>query len=135
MSDGAAMSKRLVLASNNAKKTTEMQALLAPLGQPRESRKHPLQVLGQPRAVFAAVGGQHQVFQHRQVGEDAPPLGHVADAQRHDLVRGHFRQVDAPEAHGALRNRDQAGDGPQRRGLARAVGAHQCDDFPFVHFH
>ncbi|KAI3478981.1 hypothetical protein L1887_59004 [Cichorium endivia] len=73
-----------------------------------------------------------QVLGHRQVGEDAPPLGRDGDALAHDLVRGQLGDVLALEAHGAAAGARRAAEGHEQRGLARAVGADQRDDLAVV---
>ena len=78
-------------------------------------------------------GRHQQVFCHGQVGEYLLTLGHQRDAHLRDAVGlagfdapplegdralGHARVVDAVEA----------GDGAQKRRLARTVGAEDADD-------
>ena len=88
---------------------------------------------GGPGPVPAAVGGQVEVFQDRQVGEDpAGPRGRGACPARRPGGPA-VGEVAAREADASPAGRDQAGDGPQRRGLARAVGADQVTISPSHH--
>src|SRR5690606_33717771 len=107
--------------------------LVFPLAQAGEEGEDPLQVLVDPGPVPAAGGGQEEAFQDRQVGEDPPALGDVAHAQGHHLVGGKLGEVHPGEADRPPAGRDEAGDGPQGGGLARAVGADEGDDLPFLH--
>src|SRR5918998_469462 len=78
-------------------------------------------------AVTAVDRPDAQVVLDRQVGERAPALGDVGDAEpRHGLgALAHDRR--AVEADVAL-DGDEAADGPERGGLARAVGAEHHGD-------
>ena len=79
-----------------------------------------------PARVAAQIAAHLQVLAHRHVGEDAPPLRAMRDAAARGSRAGAARVMSSPSkmmrpAHG----RQQAGDGLERGGLARAVGADQ----------
>ena len=71
-----------------------------------------------------------QVLEHAHALEDGAPLGHMADAERHDLVRGSADDIAALEGDRPGRRTDQTGDGLEQRGLAGAIGADQGNDLP-----
>ncbi|MPN06387.1 hypothetical protein SDC9_153643 [bioreactor metagenome] len=56
----------------------------------------------------------------------------MRNAELHDLVRLHLGQLVAFKLDGTALSALQAGDRPKNRGLARAVGANQSDDFALV---
>jgi len=56
----------------------------------------------------------------------------VRDAVGHDLVGGLAGQLGALERHAARARRDEAGDGAQQGGLARAVGATTATASPWL---
>ena len=74
-----------------------------------------------------------EVLGHRQPEEDAAVVRHVRDAQPRPRGRRHPGQVGAVQPDRAASRLEQPGDGPQRRGLARAVGAEQRHDLPGAH--
>ena len=74
---------------------------------------------------------QAQVLLDRQVGERTAACGHVPDTETRDRRGGATCEILAVEAP-CTRRRDAPGDGTQERGLARAVGAQDGDDLPFV---
>jgi hypothetical protein len=75
-----------------------------------------------------APGRDLQVLQHRQIGEDAPPLGDVDDSGPDPLRGRQAGDVLAVEADLDLGPHEDAGDRPEQRRLARAVGAEDGDD-------
>ena len=79
-----------------------------------------------PGAVGRA-GSDLEVLPHRELGEDAPVLRHVADAAARQPVGRGAGDVLALEAHVALRGRRQAHDRAHGGGLADAVAAEQAD--------
>jgi hypothetical protein len=72
-----------------------------------------------------------QVFLDAEVGEDAPALGHVADAAAGDAVGRPARGFRAENRDAALTRRRQADEATQRRGLAGTVAAKQRRDPAF----
>src|SRR6185437_15064129 len=64
-----------------------------------------------------------QVFQHRELREDAPVLRHPTDAEARDLVGLEAHEIVAVIAHVAPAPADETHDRLHRRGLARAVAA------------
>ena len=108
--------------------------LLAPGEQPslaiqhlaelRKALEHALQ--GPARARPAS---DLQVLPRGEVGEDAARLGHEGDAELRDPVRGHPADGRALVRDGPARGRREAGDGAERRGLARAVPSQEGDHF------
>ena len=97
------------------------------LAQAREAVQHDLHLQG---AVGVVVAADEQVLAHGHVGEDHLALGHqhgrVADAAPGGLA-GRGATVDE---HLARPGRQQADDGFEQGGLARAVGPEQADDLP-----
>ena len=85
------------------------------------------------------MGPDPDVLLDRQFGENAPPLGHLGDAQGHDLLGTHFVDGLPVELDGALFDfavlvLEQTGDGPQGGRLAGPVRAEEGDDFPIRNF-
>ena len=88
--------------------------------------------------VAARESAEPQVFKRRHVGDDAATLHYLDDAAADDLVG-----IDAVDALAfeddiaagdlAVFGLEQTGDRLQRRRLARAVSAKQCDNRPFRH--
>ena len=70
-----------------------------------------------------------EVLGHRQVGEDAPVLGHVAEPEPGDLVRRAPVDARAFEANLARARLDEAHQRLERGRLAGAVAAEEGDDF------
>ena len=60
------------------------------------------------------------------------PSGHLHDAERHDVVGGHAREVPAVEDDLPAARPQQPADGVQRGRLAGAVGADERDDLALV---
>src|SRR5205814_4888200 len=104
-------------------------ALLQPLAQAREIVEH-ARLLACGTEIASGVPTEHQVLVHREICEDLPSLRHLHDPQTHQAIWAH--PVDAPtvELDCAPRRPEEAGDHPQRRGLARAVRSEQRDDAP-----
>ena len=71
-----------------------------------QARKQLVDALDGPRA--GALDRHLEVFVDRQVGEDAPPFRHEADAQRGDAVRRRMRGLGAEDADAAFARRRQA---------------------------
>ncbi len=78
------------------------------------------------------IGSHLEVLEDGEAGEDAPALGHQAQAFLVDMVGGHLGDVLAHEAHGALPGVEEPGDGAQGRRLARAVAPDEGDDLPLL---
>jgi len=72
-----------------------------------------------------------------EVGEHAPLLGDVRDAQRRDVLGRQVRDVPSLVGDRPVLNcrRARARDAPERRGLARAVTAQQRAYLPFLDVH
>ena len=102
------------------------------LGQPGEDRQHLVPVGSAPRP-RPGEGAECQVLGHRQVGEDAPPLGHLDQPGLHHRAVVGARQVMAVKAHAPAPGRQQAADREVQRGLAGAVAAQQRDDLVGPH--
>ena len=66
---------------------------------------------------------QHEVVEHRHLGEQLDVLKGAGDAQVGNAVGPHPRQGAALEADGALLRPVHPGDAVQDAGLAGAVGA------------
>ena len=103
---------------------------LDPLAQPRETVEHDVELQG---AVGVVVAADEQVFAHGHVGKNHFAFRHehggVADAAPGGLaVRGPAINEDV-----ALPRRQQADDGLEQGGFARAVRAEQADDLAGAH--
>ena len=66
-----------------------------------------------------------------EVGERSPALGHLGDAVAHDGVGAGVADV-VPGHRDRTSARDRARDGPDRRGLAGAVGTEDDDHLALV---
>ena len=91
----------------------------APL-EPREVAADAVVVGGE--AVAPEVGAEAEILMHRELAEDAAPLGDVRDSDARDLFRRGSVDPVAREAHSA-RGGDEPGDRTQSRRLARSVAA------------
>ncbi len=65
--------------------------------------------------------------------KDAPSFGRLCDAQAHDLMGGHPRDVLTLEQDAAFARARGAADGHHERGFACAVCADNGDDLALVH--
>ena len=74
-----------------------------------------------------------RILHDGEQAEDAPVLGHVADAEPCQLVRRQVGDRPAREQHLALLGIDQAHDGLERGALADAVAAQQAHHLAFAH--
>src|SRR4029079_16678365 len=107
------------------------RALRRPLAEAGEEVVDVVEI-GDWDLVLAREGPHLKVLVHGHAGEDAAAFGALRDAELDDLVR--TQPVDALAAQDdlALARAKQPGDGPQRRGLAGAVGADEGDDLALV---
>ena len=96
------------------------------------SLEHPLYVLAHACAALG-IGAHVEVLLHAHLQEDAPPLRHLGQALFNYLVRRQLGDVLAAELYGARPGAEQARDGLQCRGLARAVRAYEGHDLALVH--
>jgi hypothetical protein len=101
--------------------------------QDREIAVDRLHVARHAIAVLAGVGAHQQVVVHAQQGKHLAAFGHVAQALLHDEGRVAGGDVLALELDRTLAGVDDAGDGFQDRGLARAVGAEHGGDLAAAH--
>ena len=97
--------------------------LLHALAQAGEVAEHPLEVLRDAVPVAAQEGAHREVLIDRQVGENHPAFGHVAEAAGDDLVGGQGRDVLVEKCDAAGARAEEAGDGAHGGALASAVGA------------
>ena len=96
---GPAHRQHLLLAAGQ-----RIAPLPPPLRQPGEQLEDLLQIMLN-LAVPAPVSRQAQIFQDRQVAEDAPALRDVGDAPGHPEVRRHPQEVEAFQGHPASGHR------------------------------
>src|SRR5262249_49820056 len=106
---------------------------VTPVREPRKVLVHALDAIAQARAITLHVAAGHEVFLGGQMLEDPPALEHLDHAAPDDVVGRQVidalaRQLDSALVDGAALGRQQAGDGLERRRLARAVGAEQRRD-------
>ena len=94
---------------------------------------HRAAVMETGRIVLAKVRTHLQIFEDRQPREHPPPLGGLGDAHGHPALGRRLRDVLAQELDGAALGLLEAGEGQQRRCLARAVGADEGHDRPRRH--
>ena len=94
----------------------------------RELRVDRLDVLAGARARAPPREAEPQVLLDRQLGEDAPPLGHERDARARDVLGRPAAQRVAGQPDLAAPSAHQSHDRVQRRRLARAVRTDQADD-------
>src|SRR4029450_8527986 len=74
-----------------------------------------------------------QVLARSEIGEDAAGFGHERDAEPGDGVRGETRDIVSLVDDLAVPGRREAGDGAERRGLARSVAPQERHHLAFVH--
>ncbi len=70
-----------------------------------------------------------EILVHREVGEDAPLLRHIAEPVADNLVSGLVRHIPALERDAAAALLNQANDRAEGRGFAGAVAPQQGHDF------
>src|SRR5215470_3086467 len=104
-------------------------ALLEPLAEPWKNRADPLEVSADVAAVRPLVGAHSQIVQHRELGEDLPPLGHEDEPALDALEGQEARDVLAAVADVSGRGLLETGDDPEGRGLAGGVRPDDADDF------
>jgi hypothetical protein len=107
--------------------------LVQSLFQARESFGNLIDHATHLAAVFTGRDPQLQVLAHRQAGHDASLFGHVSQARMKARVRRLAEQLGTVEHHAATALGDQANHRTQGGGFARAIAAHQCDDFTSTH--
>src|SRR5439155_1210679 len=121
--EGAADGEHLLLAPGQ-----RAGGLAAPLREPRKQLESARAVGGDP-GVGPGVGSHREIFLDAQLGEHPASLGHHDEPGPGARERGDSGEITAAEPYRPRSNRRKPGDGAQRRGLARAVGADQADEF------
>jgi hypothetical protein len=114
--------------------TTRSEAtglLGAPPAQLGEAIQPVAHVGGDGTEIAAVVGAQPEVLLHGELGERAPALGDVGDAEPGHRVGALAAQGASVEGD-APRRADHAADGSQRGGLTGAVGAQHHRDLPLL---
>ena len=106
--------------------------LVAPLGQPREQRKGPVDQRPD-RGSRLDVRTELQVLHHRHLREHQASLGHQRDAAAYHDVAGRAGERLAREADVAALRCQHAGNHAHRGRLAGAVGAQQRHDLARPH--
>jgi len=101
------------------------RALGHPLLQHREELEDALQHLLAALRVAVAEGAETQVLGHREPAEEAPALRDQRDAEADAVRRFHVVDAAAVEPDLSPAGREQARDGLEQGGLARAVGPHE----------
>lgn len=79
------------------------------------------------------VSAHAEVFLHAHAGEYVAALRHVGKAQADDGVGGDPLQILSIQGHGTGGGCQQAGDGVERGGFSRAVGADEGHQLPVAH--
>ena len=92
-----------------------------------------VEVLLQPALVLPLERAHLEVLEHGHPREELAPLGRLRDAARDDVVRRLVGDVLAAEADPAAPRMVEPVDRAQRRRLAGAVRAEQCDDLALAH--
>ena len=115
--------------------TTREQArvLRSPLAQDGEVVVNGFHVARHAIAVLAGVGAHEQVVANRQQREHFAPLGHMHQAALHDdgrVLRGDALALEFDRAFARV---DDAADGFQDGGLARAIGAEHSGNLALAH--
>ena len=106
-------------------------AVLAVL-EHREQAVDPLERLLHRGARPRQVRAEPQVLVDGQVGEEAPALRHLHDAELDALLHAELLELLALEGDAALRPGQLPGDGLEQGALAGAVGADERDDGAFL---
>ena len=100
--------------------------------EPREELEDAVLVPVLAGAGAPAQAAQHQVLGNAHAGEQAAPLGHVADAEAGDLRRAQADKVAPAVLDGPAGRRRGADDALEQRRFAGPVAAQQGDDLPLV---
>src|ERR1700738_3206458 len=115
---GAADRKHLLLATGKLAPTVELA-----LGKPREKL---VDAFGDPGTL--TLQRYFQVLFDAEIGEDAPPLGNITDAQRGDAKRGPMGGLDTEDRDPALARRSKPHKAAQGGRLTRPVAAEERGD-------
>ena len=114
---------------------TRQQAgvLRGPLAQDGEVAVHQRHVSSYRITVLAGIGAHQQVVVHAEQGKHLTALGHMAQTLLHNKSWITRRDVLALELDPPLARINDAGDGFQDGGLARAIGAQHGGYFTPAH--
>ena len=124
---GPAHRQHLLLAAGQG-----VAPLAAPLLEAREEGEDLLQVALNV-TIPAHVGRQAQIFQDRQVAEDAPAFRDQGHAPLHPQVRRQLAQLLPGKGNPAPGHGQEPRDGLQDAGFAGAVGPDEGDDLALPH--
>ena len=115
-----------LLLTSGERPSVIVELLLQDGEQPEQS----LAVLLHPRGTVSPHDrAEVEVLAHRQCRKDPASFGQMPETERSTAVRRHVVLEDPPvELDDAAPRRQEAGDRPQRRGLAGPVGTEQGDD-------
>src|SRR5574341_383645 len=112
----------------------ERSGLLSPpLAQDREERVDALEALPDPGAVSLDIGAHLEVLEDGHLRQHDAPLRHIGKPARQNLVGAEARDVLAVEHDAPARGPDEAHDGLEGGGLARAVGTDDADHLARAH--
>jgi hypothetical protein len=100
-----------------------------------ELEHHRIDVAIPGQATGQGLHAQHQVLAHRELGNDLPPLGHIADATPGPLVRRHGGQLPILQLHRSRALPQQPDDGLEQGGLAHAIAPDQTHHLARAHAH
>src|SRR5918993_2121004 len=125
--EGAAYGEHLLLAAGH-----RAGFLLDAFAEAWEELEDAVHVFAHARVVVSVVGAHLQVLAHRHAAEDLAPLRALGDALGDHVVRREALYLLAGKHDLALPRRQDAVDGAQRGGLARAVGAYEGDHLPLL---
>ena len=106
--------------------------LVAALAAGGGTRSYQRSMSARDLAVLAGDRAEPEVLLDGEVDERAPALGHVGDALPRRSPRATCRAIGVPSKVISPLTRDHPADGPQRGGLAGAVGAEDDDDLALV---
>jgi hypothetical protein len=103
------------------------------LGEDGKEAVDALQRLPDAPAVHFDVGAHLEVLEHGHLGKDDAALRHIGEPARQHLVRAQAGDLLAVEDDPAARGADEAHDGLEGGGLARAVGTDHAHHLARVH--
>src|SRR6185437_8896054 len=108
--------------------------LLPTLGQPRKLLEQAVHILYHFVVIPAQIATHLKIFGDRHIREYVASFRTMRNAERKNLSRRGVRDIHTVEEDAAGSGWQQSGYGPQRRGLAGAIGADERNELTARHF-
>src|SRR5262249_39844817 len=109
------------------------RALLRALAQDGKQRVDPVEHVATVRSVRVGEGAELEIFRRGEAAEEPPSFGDEGETELHAIRRIETSERPSVEADLPRPRRDEAGDGLEERGLARAVRPYERHDLARPH--